>query len=464
MSEEETQNLINEELTAFLDGELSGEELAEVEQRLQDDPSYLSQMQKLQQSWDLLEVLPPTQGYDAFVKTTMELVVQDYDRDLKKKSWMGKGLLTKLAAFLLLPGAVFASGYAVTNQQITAPYRQLIRELPLIENYDRYSKLNFEIDFLKQLNEASLFTREVVLSFPVDSSEMMPDLDEKREDSLSLETIKDRGLRLGDMQPKQIEALKRKQEKFDQLPEDRKQATADFHQQLLNQEAKNQLARTMVAYYDWLKSLGPTQRTEVLDEVDVTSRIKMIAEIIEQQNLKKFGKAGATMLPAYDAVPFFRWYEEFRKQNNTKIQNAANTLYFDVYRKQSGGKDPPANRFRQFERSSLSQKIGFIFQWDSDEMESLIGENQVLRLRKQLSLDANEILDSYESQEMQKSLVVSWIDAANQAKFNIDPARLREFYEGLAKTQRDRLDSLSPSDWKVELKELYRKKRLKHLK
>jgi hypothetical protein len=94
-------------------------------------------------------------------------------------------------------------------------------------------------------------------------------------------------------------------------------------------------------------------------------------------------------------------------------------------------------------------------------MEGLIGENDVDHLRKELSLDANEILDGHESQELQRSLIISWMDAANQAKFNIDPARLREFYEGLAKTRRDELDNLSPSDWKAELKERYRKKRLK---
>lgn len=461
MSEEETQILINEELTAYLDGELSGDELSAVEQRLQDDPSYLAQMQKLQQSWDLLDVLPPTQGYDGFVKTTMELAVRDSDRDFKKKSWLGKGLITKLAMFLVLPGAVFASGYAVTHQRITSPYRQLIRELPLIENHDRYSKMSFEIDFLTQLNEASLFTREVALSFPTDPSEIMPDLDEKREDSLSMETIKDRRLRLDAMQPEQIEALKRSQEKFEELPEEQKQATAKFHQQLLNQENKNQLARTMVAYYDWLKSLGQTEKSDLLDQADIDARIEMIARKIEKQNLTKFGKAGAPMLPAYDAEAFFKWFERFLKTKKSRIQKEVTILFVNTNREQSGGQDPPAGRVRRFQRSSLSEKIGFIFQWGPEVMEGLIGENDVDQLRKQLTLDANEILDSRESQELQKSLIISWMDAANQAKFEIAPERLREFYEGLPKTKQDELDSLSPSDWKAELKDLYRKKRLK---
>lgn len=464
MSEEETQILVNEQLTAYLDGELSGEELSAVEQRLQDDPSYLAQMQQLQRSWDMLDVLPPTPGYDAFVKTTMELVVQDSDRDLKKRSWMGKGLLTKVAMFLLLPGAVFASSYAVTKQQITAPYRELIRELPLIENHDRYAKLNLEIDFLRQLNKASLFTRDVMLSFPSDSSELMPDLDEKNEDVLSIETINDRESRLNEMAPQQIEALKRNQEKFNQLTAQRKQAIAEFHQQLLMEKNKNQLAGTMVAYYDWLKSLGETERTEVLDEVDnevdIQTRIDMIAGKIERQNLKKFGKAGATMLPGYDAEPFFKWYEGFLKHHRSRILQTASELYFKVYRKRSGGKDPPTSRFKVFQRWSMSQKIGFLFEYDPEQMTQLIDEAEVNHLRKQLSLDANEILDGYESQEQQKSLIISWIDAANQAKLNIDPERLREFYDGLPKSLRDQLNSLSPSDWKSELKELYRKKRL----
>ena len=460
MSQEETQFLINEELTAYLDGELSGEELSSVEQRLQHDPEYLSQMQQLQLSWDLLDVLPPTRSDDAFVKTTMELVVQDCDRDLKKRSWLGRGLLMKVALLFLLPGAVFASGYAVTSQQITAPYRQLISELPLIENHDRYSKLNLDIEFLKQLNEASLFTREVVLSFPSDSSGLMPDLGEKREAVLSTETIKDREARLAEMQPQQIESLKRNQEKFDQLTEDRKEAMGEFHQQLMAEKNKNQLARTMVAYYDWLTSLGESERIEVLDEVDSRARIKMIAKKIERQNLKKFGKAGATMLPAPDAEPFFKWYEGFLKRHRTTILKSADKLYVDVYRKESGGKKPSANRLRRFQRTSLSQKVGFMFQWESEQMTDLIDESEVNNLRKGLSLEATEILDSFESQEEQQSLIMSWIDAANEAKLSIDPVRLREFYNTLPKAVHDRLDGLSPGEWKSDLKKLYRKKRL----
>jgi len=336
----------------------------------------------------------------------------------------------------------------------------LIRALPLIENHDRYSKLNLEFEFLNQLNEASLFTPDVVLSFPSDPSELMPDLDEKRETELSTETIKDREARFAEMAPEQIETLKRNKEKYDQLPLERRRAIAGFHQQLLAAKNKNQLARTMVAYYDWLKSLGETERIEVLDEVDIQTRIDMIAGKIEQQNLKKFGKAGATMLPAYDAEPFFRWYEGFLKHQKRRILDTSRDLYFKAYRKQSGGKDPPANRFKKFQRSSLSQKVGFMLQWDPEQLNNLIDEKEANGLRKRLSLDANEILDSYESQEEQKSLIIGWIDAANQAKLSIDPERLREFYSSLPKTKRDELDSLSPSDWKSELKELYRKKRL----
>ena len=460
MSIEETQYLVNEQLTAYLDGELSGEELSSVEQRLQDDPEYLSQMQQLQLSWDLLDVLPPTRSDDAFVKTTMELVVQDCDRDLKKRSWVGKGLLTKVALLFLLPGAVFASGYAVTSQHITEPYRQLIRELPLIENHDRYSKLNLDIEFLKQLNEASLFTREVVLSFPSDSSGLMPDLHEKREAVLSTETIKDREARLAEMQPQQIEALKRNQEKFDQLTENRKEAMADFHQQLIAEKNKDQLARTMVAYYGWLRSLGDTERIEVLDEVDSQTRIEMVAEKIEQQNLKKFGKAGATMLPASDAEAFFKWYEGFLKRNRSEILASSEKIYVAVYRKESGGKKPNSNRLKRFRRTSLSQKVGFMSQWEPEQMTDLIDESEVNNLRKGLSLEATEILDSFESQEEQESLIMSWIDAANEAKLSIDPVRLREFYDTLTKADHDRLDSLSPNEWKSELKKMYRKKRL----
>jgi hypothetical protein len=459
MSEEETQILVNEQLTAYLDGELTGEELAAVERRLTDDPDYLFQLQQLQQSWDLLDALPPTQGYDAFVQTTMELVAHDSGvrNTATERTLMRR--LGSLAILLLLPGAVFAAGYTVTHHQKTAPYHRLIRDLPLIENHDRYAKLNLEIDFLDRLNEASLFTPDQVLAFPSTPSEVLPEFDQTRETVLSTETIKDRQLRLKQLRTTQLESLKRNKETFDELSPQRKAAIANFHQQLLGRENKVQLFKTMVAYYDWLKSLGATERIEVLDEADMDQRIEMIAAKIERQELRKFGKAGATMLPATDAESFFKWYAEFLKQNKSKIVKLANDLYYKIYRKQSGGKNPPPYRFRQFQRSSLSQKIGFMFQWQEPLMKGLIDEDQVDALRNQLSLDANEILDGNESQEEQKSLVVRWIDAANQAKFNIDPDRLKEFYDSLNKTQRDQLNNLSPRDWKDQLRELYRKKR-----
>lgn len=480
MSQEETQILVNEQLTAYLDGELSGSELAAVEQRLIDDPQFLAQMQQLQQSWDLLDVLPPTQGYDAFVKTTMELVVQDSGGDQNASAFSNSKVLAKVLMLVLIPGAVFASSYAVTQQQNTASYRRLIGDLPLIENHDRYAKLNLELDFLIRLHEASLFTRDVVLSFasdqpadqpadrslerqsnqPPDQSSVPASVPGKQGTAITwAETINDRKLRLKQMQPRQLESLKRNKEKFDQLPPSRREEIAAFDRQLMQQENKTQLFKTMIAYYDWLKSLGATERIEVLDEVDIDRRIEMIARIVDRNSLREFGKAGATMLPAADAEPFFKWYQGFLKQQKSKIVQSANGLYLKIFRAQSGGEDPPAHRFRRFQRSSLSQKIGFMFQWEERLMKNLVDEDDVHDLRNQLSLEANEILDSNDSQEDQMSLIVSWIDAANQAKFNIDPQRLKEFYDSLPKTQRDELDSLSPSDWKDQLREIYRKKR-----
>ena len=331
----------------------------------------------------------------------------------------------------------------------------------MIENYDRYSKLNLELDFLKRLDAAALFTPEVVLALSSDPDELMPDLGERSEPVLSLETIKDRELRLAEMKPHQIESLKRNQEMFDELSPERREAIANFHQQLFEEKNKKSLVRTMVDYYDWLKSLTQSQRIEVLDEDNIDRRIKMVAAKIEQQNLKNFGRAGATMLPATDTEPFFKWYQAFLKTRKPQIIHAANNLYSTLYRKRSDGKQPPPAKVRQFQRYSLSQKIEFMDKADRDRLKALISEGDVEQLRHQLSLDSNELLDNQEALEEQQSLIASWIGAANQAKFNIDPKRLRGFYSKLPKEKRDELDDLSPADWKSELKRLYRQKRFR---
>lgn len=449
-----------EQLTAYLDGELSGEELAIVEQRLLDDQAFRDLMQKLQSSWDMLDSLPQTGVRDAFVRTTMEMVTRaaDADNETGRRPWLPTWLAV-LLGFAVIPAAVGWASYSMTEQQNRAPREELIENLPLIENYDRYTRVDLDIEFLENLDAADLFTSEVISLFPPAENLAESKLDDDVSQLPSQEVLDQRGERLKSMLPRQLESIKRNKAEFDLLSDSRRAGLAEFHRRLVKHPKRDRINQTLVAYYDWLKSLGQSERTELLDTPDIPSRIKLIAAKIKRQNLKAFGRAGATKLPAADAEALFGWYEGLIKQKQRRIRRAAAGIYVDKYKKRFS-RDPPSTEVESFRSKPLIQLMDLIFKYDRKTINPMIRDQEIGRLKKQLSSDANAILDAGFSAAERTRLVINWIDAANQARFSISPEKLRSFYDGLSDRQRDKLDNLSPADWRNDLIRRYRKQQL----
>jgi hypothetical protein len=79
MSEIQTDK-IDEELTAYLDGELSPELSADLERKLVDDESLRKRLADLRKAYDMLDDLPQAAPRQSFTQTTIEMVVADLRR------------------------------------------------------------------------------------------------------------------------------------------------------------------------------------------------------------------------------------------------------------------------------------------------------------------------------------------------------------------------------------------------
>jgi anti-sigma factor RsiW len=148
-----------EELTAYLDGELSATEMQTVEQRLAADHVYRDELQRLQKAWDVLDRLPRSESSAAFTKSTIEMVVQDAIREVRKKKQRNSSWLWRAAAIAAVPLGSFIICQNVVAYFQNAPQRQLARDLPVIENVDVYLKAD-NIEFLKALERTGLFDDE----------------------------------------------------------------------------------------------------------------------------------------------------------------------------------------------------------------------------------------------------------------------------------------------------------------
>jgi anti-sigma factor RsiW len=147
----------HEQLVAYLDGELPAEDRRQVEQRLADDEGYRERLKELDAAWELLDELPRADVDDTFTRTTVAMIAlaaaEDVQRDHRGRRWRRWLAWSSTAAVLLAAALV---GYLLARGRLDRPNRQLVRDLPVIENVDVYRYAE-SVQWLETLDASGLF-------------------------------------------------------------------------------------------------------------------------------------------------------------------------------------------------------------------------------------------------------------------------------------------------------------------
>src|SRR5215207_4761082 len=142
-----------EEIVAYLDGELSPEESARVEQRMASDESYRRQLQSIERAWLALDQLPQEYVDDRFSRTTMEMAVKAAATEVQERTMAlpvvqrRRWLSTVLAAC-----AAAALGFLVFRLAWQGSDRVLLADLPVVDNVDVYTQFDSPV-FIRSLQE-----------------------------------------------------------------------------------------------------------------------------------------------------------------------------------------------------------------------------------------------------------------------------------------------------------------------
>lgn len=152
--------VVEEELVAYLDGELEAADQARVERRLADDAAYRQRLAQLQKAWDLLDSLQRAEPDAEFARSTVEMVTIQQEKDAEQSVHTAK----RRQLFLWLAGGAgvalaAAAGYFVVQYQLQAPERALLRDFTVIQRVDQYNHVE-NVEFLEQLRKEGLFSGE----------------------------------------------------------------------------------------------------------------------------------------------------------------------------------------------------------------------------------------------------------------------------------------------------------------
>jgi anti-sigma factor RsiW len=163
MSEPHNQrDTTDEELVAYLDGELDAEAARRIDARLAEDAELRQKLTQHCRAWDLLDELPRADVGEQFTQTTLEMVavsvadqveVASRQDSLRAKfRWLIGGTVAVLASL---------AGYALVASIVAEPNRRLVEDLRVIESFDEYRAVE-DIEFLFALEREGLFAVEVV--------------------------------------------------------------------------------------------------------------------------------------------------------------------------------------------------------------------------------------------------------------------------------------------------------------
>lgn len=151
---------LENQLVAYLDGELDEEARRLIDARLAADPKLREALGRLEHTWDILDGLERSSVEDTFAQSTLELVAQaaaeDVRQDLaaaprrRRRRW--------LVVWMSMVSAA-AAGFLITAMLQPNPNRELLEDLPVLENLDRYREID-DVDFLRLLAAEGLFPAE----------------------------------------------------------------------------------------------------------------------------------------------------------------------------------------------------------------------------------------------------------------------------------------------------------------
>lgn len=253
--------------------------------------------------------------------------------------------------------------------------------------------------------------------------------------------------RLEAMSAEEKDALRRKKERFERLPEAEQQRMRELHAALANHENGDKLKDVLARYNQWLKTLPSAERAKLLG-LPADERIEQIKLLRQQQVNKTYGLLGEKQEPPGDLVKLFLWANMFVRRHEREILAELPPQY----REQIALADP-----RRRQRMLLSAVIGLMGRRPSQRLPQP-SVQEMEQLKDALSPQAKKMLENEPDAARRIMMVQRWLQVAVFARLlpPIEDGALRRFFnEELTDVEREKFDQLSPDQRQRQLRRLY---------
>ncbi len=260
---------LDEQLVAYLDGELDVEGGRRIEAMLASDASVRRRLQEMQRTWDMLDDLDAAPVGNNFTQSTLEMVAVAAGEDVER-SLADAPRRRRRRLFAISGGALAAVlvGFLVVRLVMPDANHQLLEDLPLLLNLDEYRQID-DIQFLRLLHDQSPFGTQK--SDAPATTLLVQD-----------ESLAQRRQRVESMTDGDKEHLARLQERWATLKGDEREHIQALHDAILHSADAGQLLHVMHRYYEWLQTI-PSYRWSDLTGLDPSARLSAVKKLEEER-------------------------------------------------------------------------------------------------------------------------------------------------------------------------------------
>ncbi|MCC6123947.1 MAG: hypothetical protein IT426_03215 [Pirellulales bacterium] len=434
-----TESSLEEQLVAYLDGELDAEAVRRIEERLAAEPEVRETLNRLERTWEMLDELGATPVGESFTQTTLEMVAVAAEDDVRRA--MAEVPLRRRRRWRLACAGVFAAaaaGFGAAFLALPNSNRQLLADLPVLENLEEYRQVD-DIEFLRLLRQKGL--------------SLHPSSEPPVEERPSLENVPaaDLASRVASLSPGEKADLAQKKASFENLNRSEREKIQRLHQEIRNDADAAELRRIMHDYYLWWKNLSPYDKNELSSLSSPPARIARI-ELLKQEELKR-----TKNLSEGDVAALRDWMKQYVAKFEDRYREYLKTLSPEK-RKAWEDKRPEERRWDtlRFFRQQWQP-------WQRGGNKSPPPE-ELAALRAKLSPEIQAMLQDKPPLE-QWRIIQGWLHSLPRQKFDapggrgpnslVDENEIAEFFKGLPREERERLLNLPPEILQHELQRRY---------
>jgi Protein of unknown function (DUF3106) len=415
-------------LVAYLDGELNEAEARAISTKLTQSITARRELEALELTWELLELLPRPQLSTEFTSKTLTTVKGEADREGRFFSVAGQTAQHLVRVLVLVLSSVFtlAAAYAATRWLWPDPTARLERELSLAEHLDEYRDVG-SFEFLKLLDDSPEFKDELSLLQSVESDD----------------TSGEPESRLRAMPREQRLVLAQNLERFDLLSPSEQAAVRELDDQLASLPAadRTRLQSLLHRYHLWMLGLSQAKREE-LAAASGEARLAIVGRYRSQTSALRGGRseffavqlALAGPLSLFDTAHLIKIWLDLKPEERMRFE-----------------------RNRPTEPLKELRKLGRLMGIDADKGPTIAELERSLKHGKSFPKIRNQF-EKFKDQkkEVQAQRLMEALYLLDHQPAPVDPQRLYQFDSALPSWFRDQLDSLPVEAARWRLTVLYR--------